>query len=215
MSLEDLSKGKLSLRFNATPQVTLILAPEEGFPDCPVLTGNVAATLNGSPSTFRLSGEVREYEGNYRTCWYPAFVFDLDPLNGSPGAPDGEFVLQDGTYTMRFAVRNLMIERKLIRLTPDAAIKPGRQVRYHWQPATDSLLRGTCSVQGRGDYLPPCSAQAESGSLIVDLPAAPWPAGADYFASGYATAPVDRCEGVQKCELLEIILQDHIVLPTL
>lgn len=214
-SLEELSLGSLWVTLDYAPdRVQVYLYREKGFYDCPVLTGHISATINGNPSIGgSLGGVIRKEE--YETyCSGPYFEFPREPLKVTAGAPDGNFVLSDGSYTMRLSVKNLLAERKLLRLTAAADLKPGSQIKFTWQPATDSLLEGSYSISG-GSYFHHATARVETGMLIAELPTEPWPKGAELHSSGVGLVPIVKCEGVQTCDQIQILRSEHIELPSL
>lgn len=213
MSLKELAGGHLWVILDSSVKsASLRIYPEEGFSDCPVLTGNVVATVNGVRSNLHSNGQASKQDEGYYLCEQPLFLFDS--LNGSTGSPDGEFVLDDGAYSMRLTIRNVLEERKLTRLTPTATLKPGGSMVFEWQPISDSLLSGRCQVNGAGNTSHRFPARIESGLLVADLPTDPWPAGANLQVSVNAMAPIVKCEGVRECKQNEMLLSDVILLPS-
>ena len=221
MSLAEFANGSLTVilsgRFSGDPttRAEISLWPQDGFADCPILSGNIRATLNGVPTPLLVNGGVYYgYEGG-GSCHGIPFIAELEALQGSPGSPDGEFVLSDGRYTMKLTVRNLVISRTMTRVTSAPDLRPGGQMRFSWQPQADTLVRGSVSLAGVGRYSYSFDARIESNEFIVDLPAKPWPEGAVISVAGIAATSVARCEGIRTCRVTEIMQIDTIELPTL
>lgn len=214
-TLVGFSQGLLVLDLNAVKAHAILrLITEEESGDCPVLVGSITASMNGSPSMKSFSGAVDVDEG-YRSCIAPYFDFSLESLKNTPQAPNGEFVLQDESHNMRLSVGNLEAERKLVRLTSVNELKPGGQMKFAWQPATDSVRDGTYRLLGQGNYFYSSDARVESAVLIADLPVQPWPIGAQLDFSGSALAPILKCEGVHACEPIRVLRSDKVDLPNL
>lgn len=217
-SLREFSNGSLSVGLDAmapNSKAVFSLEPEAGFSDCAILDGTISATLNGQPPSFVSPGSVFLGTEGYRSCVKPSFTFLVDSLGPSPIAPDGEFVIEEGLYSIRITVSNLLAERKLSRITAPTSLKPGSEMRYFWEPGTDSSLRGTCTLEGHGDYFYSFDARIESDQLIAVLPTEPWPMGTVLYFDAFATAPIRRCEGIQTCEVYQIRRQDKVELPPL
>lgn len=216
MSLKELSMGRLSLSLYSDGLATFLIDPEDRFSTCTVLTGTVTASLNGrSPTSFSRGGLGPEQDEGYRSCQSPQFLFALESFDTAPGAPDGEFVVGDGSYSMRLNVANLLAERKVIRLKDPAILKPGDQMKFGWLPTTDIVLDGTSRVDGRGNYFFQFGARVESQQLVTILPNEPWPAEAVLYFTGSATIPIEKCEGVRTCQVIDVSRQDIIDLPKL
>lgn len=213
--LAGFSKGSLSVEayypaedhYGLTFEAKLFVQTD----GCPVLPDNVNAWLNGSPITRITRGQVWLGESSH-SCQPIEFTSGALPLK--PGeSPAEELVISDGSYAIRLVVNDLRSPRSLTRLTPLAEFQPGAQVRYDWQPATDTLLNLDWHIDADSDRKATGQLRFDSGSYVTELPSQPWPAESRFEFLTSSKIPAARCEGVASCSVSSGLKEDNVPLP--
>jgi hypothetical protein len=179
---------------------------------CDLLPASTVATVNGLTPVETILGGVTE-ANSPATCIRPEFRFSLSALRSSPGAPDVDLIIADGSYTIRMVVPDFAATRAVVRVTDAAAATPGAKVHYQWQPSTDQYWSGDGSLLPPGGGVIKLSGAMEAGDLVLELPISGWPVDTILDVRASAISRPSVCEGAKSCQSLQFVREDGLTLP--
>ena len=193
-SLDELKEPRLNIApspESGRARYGILLLSDVG--ECPTLSDDVRATLDGS-SLERLTSGDSDYHyslaknSGYDTCEHPSWRLPAEPEDGDP-----EIVISDATKTLRVVYAGLLAERKLSRIDDGAPWNAGTTALFAHSPASD-FVNWAELIPGSADSV----ATVDGATITVSAPS-------DLIASGSSfikvvfNATAVACEGALFC----------------